>query len=223
MDVLLDSRCQQCFKPTQNGANTAHKFHNISSPGQNFASQIPRRLFATAFIVCLIGVFGRCAARGQAQSREYELKAVFLFNLVQFTEWPASAFADTNSPLVIGILGANPFGRTLEETVSGEKVNGRSIVIQRCDDAKDAGNCHIVFICRSESARLEKILRELKDRNVLTVGETEGFAQKGGLIGLGIEKNKLRFSINVEAVRASGVSVSSKLLRLAEIVTAKKT
>jgi hypothetical protein len=178
---------------------------------------------SSAWIFLFLFAYAFCAAGAQSQSSEYDLKAVCLYNLVQFTEWPPSAFPETNSPLVIGILGEDPFGSTLEEAVRGEKVNGRTVVIQRYHRSEEVRKCHAVFISNSESARLDRILNGLKSRSILTVGESESFTKKGGIVGLAIDRNKLRLSINLEAARSSGLTMSSKLLRLADIVSVKKT
>jgi len=160
--------------------------------------------------------FGLTEMRAQTPAREYQLKAVFLYNFVQFTEWPTNAFPNTNSPVVIGILGADPFGGTLDETVRGEKVGDRNLVVKRCRRVEEAMDCHVLFISPSEKDPLGVIFWRLKGRNILTVGETENFAENGGMIRFFKEKNKIRFRINVEAVRNASLIISSKLLRLAE-------
>lgn len=150
--------------------------------------------------------------------KEYQVKAAFLFNFTQFVGWPTNAFSGTDAPFTIGVLGDNPFGDFLKETVRGEKAGGHQIVVKHCQQANDAGDCQILFISASESKRLKSVLAALKGRKILTVGDTEGFAKNGGVIRLVTEQNKIRFQINLEAAKAAGLTVSSKLLRLAEIV-----
>jgi hypothetical protein len=149
---------------------------------------------------------------------EYQLKAVFLFNFAQFVDWPPQAFPDAQSPLVIGVLGEDPFGAYLDETVRGEKVNSRPLVVQRYRRAEEIKTCHVLFVSRSEADRLGEILASLKGRTILTVGDTEGFAGHGGMIRFLTEKNKIRLRINLEAAKAANLTISSKLLRPAEIV-----
>jgi hypothetical protein len=151
--------------------------------------------------------------------REYQLKAVFLFNFAQFVEWPPQAFADAQTPLVIGVLGRDPFGAYLDETVRGERVNNRSLVVQRYGRVEDINTCHILFISRSEGDRLEQILARLRGRNILTVADAEGFAPPGVMIRLVTVENKIRLRINLEVAQAANLRISSKLLRPAEIVT----
>jgi hypothetical protein len=151
--------------------------------------------------------------------REYQLKAVFLFNFAQFVEWPSQAFADAQTPLVIGVLGKDPFGAYLDETVRGETVNNRSLVVQRYGRVEDINTCHILFISRSEGDRLEQILARLRGRNILTVADAEGFAPPGVMIRLVTVENKIRLRINLEVAQAANLKISSKLLRTAEIVS----
>src|SRR5271154_3299339 len=110
---------------------------------------------------------GLSAARGQTVSHEYPLKAVFLFNFAQFTGWPTNAFDKPDSPLVIGVLGDDPFGAVLDDAVRDEIVNGRKFVVERYHRVEDIKTCHILFISQSETKRLDKIVMSLKDKPVL--------------------------------------------------------
>ena len=157
-----------------------------------------------------------------APSREHQVKAVFLFNFAQFVEWPPQAFPEARTPLVIGILGEDPFGAYLDEVVGGEKVNNRPLTVQRYRRVEEIKTCHVLFISRSEADRLERILANLKDRSILTVADTDGFARRGVMIRFSTEKNKTHLKINLEAAKAANLSISSKLLRPAEIVTPGK-
>jgi hypothetical protein len=153
---------------------------------------------------------------------EYQVKAVFLFNFAQFVDWPTNALPEPQTPLIIGVLGEDPFGAYLDEIVRGEKVNGRPLVVQRYHRVEEVKTCHILFISRSETERLEPILGSLRGRSVLTVGDAIGFAQRGGMIRFMTEKNKIHLRINLEAAKAASLTISSKLLRPAEIVAPGK-
>jgi hypothetical protein len=157
-----------------------------------------------------------------ASPPEYQVKAVFLFNFAQFVEWPTNAFPDAQTPLVIGVLGDDPFGTYLDETVRGERVNNRKLVVQRFRRVEEIQICHVLFISQSEAERLEQILNGLKGRNILTVSDTDSFTRRGGMIRFSTEKNKIRLRINLEAAKAARLTISSKLLRPAEIVTPGK-
>jgi YfiR/HmsC-like len=153
---------------------------------------------------------------------EYQLKAVFLFNFAQFVEWPASAFPNSQTPLVIGILGEDPFGPYLDETVRGESVNDRPLVVRRYRSVEEITVCHILFISRREDRRIKGILDSLRGRSVLTVSDADRFATRGGMIRFVTDHKRIRFRINLEAARAASLTLSSKLLRPAEIVPAGK-
>jgi hypothetical protein len=168
--------------------------------------------------ILLISV-GPEASAQTAISREYEIKTVFLFNFAQFVDWPTEAFASPQAPLVIGVLGDDPFDGYLDETVRGEKVNNRPFVVQRYRRVEDIDGCQVLFIGRTNPSQLGHIMAVLKGRSILTVGDTEGFAQDGGIIRFVTEKNRIRFRINVDAAEAAHLVISSKLLRLAEVAT----
>lgn len=158
-------------------------------------------------------------ASAQTVSRETQLKAVLLYNLTQFVEWPGSAFSGSNAPLVIGILGQDTFGRVLDDAVRGEKYNSRLIVIRRCLTVEEATGCQILFISSSESAKVPEILPQLKGRAILTVGDFDGFVRAGGMVRfVKSPQDKIRLKINAEAAKAADLSVSGKLLRVADII-----
>jgi uncharacterized protein DUF4154 len=174
-------------------------------------------------VICGLLLLGGLDASAQTgASREYQVKAVFLFNFAQFVEWPPAAFAGANSPIVIGVLGENPFGTDLDETLRGETVNNRPLEVRRYHRLDEIKTCHVLFISRSEANRLEQILVSLKDRSILTVGDGEDFVQRGGMIRLATAQNKIRLIINVDAAKAANLTISSKLLRAAELVTPSK-
>ena len=155
-------------------------------------------------------------------SPEYAYKAGLLAKLDQFVEWPARAFHDAQSPLVIGVLGEDPFGSYLDELVQGEKVGERSIVVRRFRRGADVADCHILFISRSEAGQFDKIISALAGHSVLTVGDDEGFERAGGMVRFVIENNKVRLHIDDNAAKAVELTISSKLLRLATLVTREK-
>jgi hypothetical protein len=160
--------------------------------------------------------------RAAEPSRELQVKAVFLFNFAQFTEWPSNAFAAADSPIIIGTLGNNPFGDFLRSTVTNEVVHGRKLVIQHYQKVEEVKNCHILYIGQSEADRLEHDLSVLKGRPVLTVSDIENAAYHGVMIRLFTEGNKVRLRVNLEEVKAAGLTLSSKLLRVAEVIHSEK-
>jgi hypothetical protein len=175
------------------------------------------RLRKMTFFVLSVGLL-LVAAPGHAQSpapSEYQLKAAFLYNFAKFTDWPPEAFADAKSPFTIGILGDNPFGSDLEQTVAGKKISEHPITIQTFRSATDATNCHILFISPSQKERFPAIIQSLRGTTVLTVSETERFIEAGGMVNFVEEASKIRFQINDEAAKVARLKISSRLLGLA--------
>jgi hypothetical protein len=158
----------------------------------------------------------------EATSKEYRVKAVFVYNFAHFIAWPPSAFSTPNAPIVIGVLGDEPFASDLDELVRGETANNHPLVVQRYQEIGQIKTCHILFVSRSAAKQLEQIVANLRSRSVLTVGDSDNFAQRGGMIRLVTENNKIRFRVNVEAAKAANLTISSKLLRAAEIVEPNK-
>jgi hypothetical protein len=174
-----------------------------------------RRLFILLALLMNASIWA--AAPG---ALEYQLKAVFLFNFTQFIEWPPGAFNDGQSPVAICVLGSDPFGPYLDEVAQGEKVNGRSLIVERLSKSEDVGGCHVLFVSRSEEGHLAQVLQQLNGRSVLTVSDIESFAERGGVIGFFTLENKIRLRINMASAKRADLTISSKLLRPAEIVAA---
>ena len=149
--------------------------------------------------------------------REYQIKAAFLYNFAKFVEWPTEALIDPNAPIILGVLGKDPFGGALE-SIKGKSVKGRKVAIRRFKGMQDLKFSHILFVSSSEKKRLAQIMRTIKDWSVLTVGDMEQFTEAGGIINLIIERNRVRFEINLNAAERAGLKLSSKLLKLAKIV-----
>ncbi len=165
---------------------------------------------ALLWIACLVSI-------AAAPVSEYQLKAVFLFNFAQFVEWPASAFPQPNAPFVIGVLGKDPFGSNLDDVVRGEAVNGHPLAVQRYRSVSDVRDCQILFIPANELAHIDELLVKLKGHSVLTVTDADE-AQRGVMIGLITQDRQIRLRIDVQAARVASLTISSKLLRPAEIV-----
>ncbi len=163
-----------------------------------------------------------CAARLGAQATkasEAQVKAVFLFNFAQFVDWPAEAVPDSQAPLIIGILGDDPFGNFLDATVRGEHRGARPFAVQRYQRVDDITRCDILFISRSSADRPEEILARLKRRPILTVSDADRFAERGGMIRFVTDRSRIRLQINPEPAEAAHLTISSKLLRVAEVIT----
>jgi hypothetical protein len=159
------------------------------------------------------------AAQSTTISREYPLKAAYLYNFGSYVEWPASAFASPQAPFVLGVIGPNPFSDLLDEVASTKKIQGRTIVIRQLATPADATKCQIVFIAggATEAERLG-VIKAARSHPVLTVSESAGLAERGVVVNFFIEQNKIRFEINVQTAREQGLKISSKLLSLARVI-----
>lgn len=175
-------------------------------------------LSAAIGIFFLLAVFRSDA---QGPSREYQVKAAFLFNFAQFVQWPANTFTNASEPFRIGILGDDPFGPALDQVVEGESIREHKIVVVRSKRVQDLEHCPMIFISKSERGRVGEILTRLKSRGILTVSELPGFASHGGIINFVLEGNKIRFEINPTSAQRAGLKISSQLLNLGKLVEAE--
>ena len=153
--------------------------------------------------------------RGQTAG-EYQVKAAFLFNFAKFVEWPGSE--PVSDPINLCIVGGDPFGGFLDQMVKGKVANGRTMEIKRIAATGKFESCQIAFIAAAERKLLPAILDSVGRAGVLTVGETEDFARRGGVISFFLDGNHVRFEVNVDAAERAGLKISSKLLNLAKIV-----
>jgi hypothetical protein len=170
-------------------------------------------------VLCLaIGaILSAAPGMATAAASEYQLKAVFLFNFAQFVDWPADTFGAADTPLVIGVVGADPFGSYLDEVVQGEQVKGRALVVRRFRKIEDAGDCHILFLGEGGvGGRRDALPASLTERHVLTVSDANGAS--GAIIQFVDASSRIRLRIDAVRAEQSGLTISSKLLRAAEIV-----
>jgi hypothetical protein len=198
-------------------------------------------------VLAVASLLGSLTAKVRAEpssASEYQIKAAFLYNFIQFVDWPEEKSADSNKPIIIGIIGENPFGDAFEP-VKNKKVKGRSVIIKRFESFEELKKpteknpaspkatpeaskpkssqeietlteCHLLFICSSEQKDLKEIINTIKDHSVLTVGEMGGFLEAGGIINWFVDEKKIRFEINVTVAERSKLKIRSELLRLAK-------
>lgn len=171
----------------------------------------------TAALITGLAVLALPLAEGAGPPNEYALKSVFLYNFCHFIEWPQSAFTGPDDPLVIGVVGDDPFGGLLTEAIQGESYHSHPIKVEHYRSAKDIRRCHILFVPRSESGHLEQILAALNSNSVVTVGETDDFLARGGMIALPTDRNRIRLRMAPSTLRSANLTVSSKLLRVADL------
>ncbi len=146
---------------------------------------------------------------------EYTVKAAFLFNFAKFVEWPPETFPDPASPFAIGVIGENPFDANLQHAVENKNINGHPLVVKQIKQLSELKNCQILFISISERKRLPDILKAIQGAGVLTVSEMDHFLEGDGVIQFLMEERRVRFAINDQAARKTGLRISSKLLHLA--------
>ena len=174
-------------------------------------------------VMILIGGSRSAAGGGEdPQSKEYELKAVFLFNFVKFIDWPAPANAGAQDPITIGILGRDPFGAAVK-SIEGKVVRNRKIAIRRFQDMRSLETWDLLFVPATEASAQKDVAEAMKGKPCLTVGETPEFTRQGGIIGFFRQDNKLRFEINLDTATANGLKVQSQLLKLARVVKAEES
>jgi hypothetical protein len=152
-----------------------------------------------------------------AQSKEYQIKAAFLYNFAQFVIWPAAAFTNASEPFQIGVLGENPFGKSLEEMVQGETIQGRPIQVVISPRVEKLAGCQILFVSKSEAAHFADVFSKLESKPVLTVSEDPGFIQHGGAVNFYRDGPKVRFEINPDTAGKNGLKLGSELLAVGKI------
>jgi hypothetical protein len=171
----------------------------------------------SAFVVLLIALGVMPSVAQQPTAKTQQLKAVFLLRLAQFIEWPADAFAAPQSPLVIGVLGENPFGEALQLAVSGETARGRKIELRTFTHVQLVSGCHVLYISEGQSDRIEAITRALRGRAVLTVSDADSILRQGGMVRFLTDGDKVNLRIDLAAVKSERLTVDARLLRIAEV------
>jgi YfiR/HmsC-like len=180
-----------------------------------------RKVAAIFILILMIVPFVTLSAPGEERKPgEYEVKAVFIYNLAKFIEWPDKSLG-SSSTLTVYILGDDPFGSDWD-AITGKLIKGKRIVVQPIDSPDDLGKAGILFISSSEKENLRDILKRTSGLPILTVGDTKSFAQRGVMINFYIENNKIRFEINLEAANLAGLKISSNVLRMGTIVSPAK-
>jgi len=156
-----------------------------------------------------------------AVAGEYAIKAVFLYNLVKYTDWPpASSLSAPELPIVLAVVGDDPFGRSLDEAVKDRTVRGRQIQVVRTNDPKSIKNLHVAFLSTSgDSGRAIELIQGLTARSVLTVGDSDRTAHAGVAVNFVMVQGKVRFDINQNSAKRCKIELSSQLLKLARHVT----
>ena len=178
------------------------------------------RAFKTLAVIALLSLYvgSNRAYGGEISLTESQVKALFLLNFAKYVEWPSTAFAAVDAPIVIGVIGEGNFEGELSAAVGNKSVDGRSIHVRQLQTPQEWDTCHILFIRASKKAGLDEILGRIKTKPILTVGETDRFMEQGGAINFVKKEGKIRLEINLDAAQTAGVQISSKLLNVADAV-----
>ena len=194
-------------------------------PIRTFIHHVSQSVACWARVCVLVACSGAAVAsvaRGPDVSKEYQVKAAFLYNFAKFVDWPADRFSDETAPLRIAVIGRNPFGDELENAVRGRKIGGRDIVVTYLSSADlsapGMAPYHVIYVAPGEERSLEKLTRGPGGVCPLTVGESARFSAVGGIVKFSTVDDKVRFEINADAAEVAGLKISAQLLKLATVV-----
>jgi hypothetical protein len=196
------------------------------------------KLVVLALVLFIAATTPKAEAATVASS-EYQVKAAFLYNFIKFVDWPGEETADSNEPIVIAVVGKDPFGDALKP-LENKQIKARDVIIKHFKKLEDpeksaekdkdemqeqvdaARKCQLLFICPSEKTKIKEIIDLVKGYSVLTVGDTEDFLESDGIIEFVMEEKKVRFEINVAAAKNAKLKIRSQLLRLAKKIVGEK-
>jgi hypothetical protein len=162
--------------------------------------------------------FSRISAAQSEALTENQIKAGFLYNFTKFVEWPPDSFVDSNVPTVVGVVGDTPITSLVTGAAEGRTVNGRAVIVKQFKLGQDLRGCQILFVSASEEKHMAQILDAIRGSSVLTVSESDGFAESGGVINFFVEGNKVRLEINLEAASRARLKISAKVIGVARLV-----
>jgi len=145
---------------------------------------------------------------------EEAVKAAFVYNFSKFVEWPESA-SSGGGPIDICVLGADGIAPVLKGTVRDKTVKGRPLSVHDNVPLRDLGGCRVIYIPSSEQRRLQEVLERVRGLPILTVGDADSLAERGGMIALHTDENRVRFEVNLGAARRAGLKLGSQLLKVA--------
>ena len=173
-----------------------------------------------AFGIVMLFLFAGCATvcSQTAAPKEYQIKAVFLYNFTHFINWPEEAFENQYAPFIIGIVGKDPFGPALADAIADERIGSHLIRIKRFNSIKEIEKCHILYIGTPDPDEIKSILSAVAKQNILTVSDSPNFIRWGGMIRFYTDQNKIRLQINNTLAKAAGLKISSKLLRVSQVL-----
>lgn len=190
----------------------------ISACGSNFAVDAGPSAGGFISTIVLMAMLPVVALAQEAAPSEYQVKARLLLVFLDFVEWPADAFSSDDAPVIIGVLGEDPFGKDLDQVLRNQQVRGRPIAVRRARQAEDLLSAHLVFVSQSERNQLAEVLAILDRGPAVTLSEVNGFCRRGGILNFSIEDRKISFEANPSAARQKGIRLGAQLLKRATII-----
>lgn len=175
-----------------------------------------RAISCTAFlgVVILWLLPGLVAGAGSVEAPSKAIEAAFLRNFFHYVTWPDSVLPDSISAWQIGILGSDPFGEVLEYTLDGRTEQGRPFRVHRAETLVALPRCHIIFIAIPDADERRLVLGRLEGQPVLTVGDSPGFLEEGGIVHFDVGEY-VKLGINLDRARASALVIQTKMLEVA--------
>jgi hypothetical protein len=176
------------------------------------------RVWWLALSIALLSCFiGQPLSNAQTAS-EYQVKAAYLYNFAKFVEWPARGFTSSSAPIQLCVLKDPSFGSELNQIVKGKVVAGHPVTVVPVQTPEQSRSCHILFINASQNVQARHVIEVLRDASVLTVGESKGFVEDGGIINFVLQDDRVQFQVNHKAAKQAGLGISSRLLAIAKAV-----
>jgi len=170
------------------------------------------------FLLWLLTIFPFSATSPRAPLTEYEVKAAYLYNFIKFVQWPEEAFSDNMDPIVIGIVGDDPFIDKLKIFTEQKTVHSRHLVIEKYEPYHIINQCHVLYIVSVDRRFQVSILQRLERKWILTIGDAEYFTRIGGIINFITDEEHIGFEINITELQKSELVMSSQILKLATII-----
>src|SRR6185503_7081447 len=169
-----------------------------------------KSLLLAGFLLCMLFV-----ASAQPPATEYQVKAAYLLDFGKFVTWPAETSPKNSEAFSICVLGDDPFGTILDNTIRGEKINGKPVTARRVHSLQQATGCHVLFVSDSGERLSRNTISALNKSGMLTVSDAHGFWENGGMIQFVFSGNRIRFEVNLDAAQEAGLTLSSELLKVA--------
>jgi len=205
-------------------------------PRTGVASAIAGRFVSWATLVALFafgplgalaplawgGSAGEVREASESESKEFRVKAAMLLKFARYATWPEESFGDAKAPIVVLVVGEDPFGDVLDDTLAGQKLKGRAFQVKRSKTVPPQITEHVVFSGLVDEELQHLLIARCARRPVLLVGDDPGFAGRGALMNFAVVGTLIRFEINADTLEASPLSISSELLKLARIVRTEK-